>query len=65
MQLCLDGRVAESPDDGWAEVGIRVRRDDQAEVHDASNDHAELAKNAADLLQSDLGLTCCVTLVDT
>ena len=51
VQLGFDGTVAVSKNDAGREVGVSIGWDDQAEVHESSNDDFVVFEDSADVLE--------------
>ena len=61
-QLGGDGVVLVALDDGGREVGVRVGRDDQAEIHEAAEPDLVVGHDGQDVLELDLALGAALAL---
>ena len=64
VQLGLNGGVAVTLDDGGAEVCVTVRGDDQAEIHEATDDDFEVFEDVANVFGGDRAFAGGFALVD-
>lgn len=62
-QLRLDRVVLVALDDGGREVGVRVGRHDEAEIHEAAEPDLVVGHDAPDVAERDLALGAAVALV--
>ena len=63
VQLSLDRRVPVGLDDRWCEIGIPVCWDDEAKVHQSSEEELVVAETVQDVSESDLAFKSGLSLV--
>ena len=63
MELCFDRRVPVSLDDRWCEVSIAVRWNDEAEVHESSEEELEVFEAIQNVVECDSAFNCRFALV--
>ena len=63
MQLCFDCRVPVGLDDRWCEVSIAISWNDEAEVHESSEEKFEVFEAIQDVVEGDSAFNCRFALV--